>query len=447
MTTTWEPLQSDELLTWLNATCSQLNHSATGPLRDELVAELRRDSATERAPFRVLASLALLDDCLRVAHLATDADGKVDDDELASTLPLARVAAPRYFAVLPQYEAFGESELTDAELLEFLRIHRQDRGPFGNPGPSLWRGVRLCKRVAAFAHNEAMTRGLERMLVRIMDAVFADRDSATERVARDKLRGLFEAAPEPGVDPRVLAFCRPDAPEVFSSVAHGAQIFERDPFDVETIHGDARAAFESQLEHAITPARHGGGHGRTLLVLGGAGSGKTHLLRAFRASVHERGLGYVGYLQMSSDVGDYARYVLTKVVDSLERPYNAPDRPEAGLIYLSDGLAEYDGALAAAAIERLRTGELTTAELPSFIGQLVDRLVRTEALASVDSDLVHALLLLQRRDPALQRRIIKFLRCEPLTSYEQEMLGGLAPRLQPEDPGRTIVQSRADSRT
>ncbi|MBK9032846.1 MAG: DUF853 family protein [Myxococcales bacterium] len=439
MTTTWAPLDTVEIVTWLNAIIGQLHQGATGPVRDELVAELRRDTGAS-APFRILAALALLDDCLRIAHLAAAADGVIEDHEVARTLPLARVAAPRFFALLPQYEAFGEPELSAAELISFMRIHREGRGPFGDPGPSTWRGVRLCKRIAAQSHNEAPARDLERMLVRIMDAVFADRDSASERRARDKLRGLFESAGVAGVDPRVTAFCRADAPEVFASVAHGAQVFERDPFDVDTIHGDARTAFASQLEHAITPVRHGQGHGRTLLVLGGAGSGKTHLLRAFRTSVHERGLGYVGYLQMSSDVGDYARYVLTKLIDSLERPYNAPDRPEPALVYLSDGLIEHDGAVAPALLERLRTSEVGDDEFPTFIGQVVDQLVRVDALRTVDSDLIHALVLLQRRDPALQRRIIKYLRCEPLTTYEQGLLGGLAPRLQPEDPVRMVTQ-------
>ena len=242
------------------------------------------------------------------------------------------------------------------------------------------------------------------------------------------------------IDPRITAFCRPDAPDVFSSIAHGAQIFDRDPLDVESIHADARAAFQRQLDYAITPARHAGGAGRTLLVLGAAGSGKTHLLRAFRTAVHERGLGYVGYLQMSSDVGEYARYVLTKLVDSLDRPYDAPDRPYTGLVYLSDGLAEHGGVLSADDRERLRAADLDGTMLSGFIGRLVDRLVQTPELATVDTDLLQALLLLQRGDPALQRRVVKFLRCESLTPYECDLLGGLAPRLAPEDPARTIVQ-------
>lgn len=252
--------------------------------------------------------------------------------------------------------------------------------------------------------------------------------------------GPADAADAATADPRITAFCRPDAPDVFSSIAHGAQIFDRDPLDVESIHADARAAFQRQLDYAITPARHAGGAGRTLLVLGAAGSGKTHLLRAFRTAVHERGLGYVGYLQMSSDVGEYSRYVLTKLVDSLDRPYDAPDRPYTGLVYLSDGLAEHGGALSADERERLRAADLDGTMLSAFIGRLVDRLVQTPELATVDTDLVQALLLLQRGDPALQRRVVKFLRCESLTPYESDLLGGLAPRLAPEDPARTIIQ-------
>ena len=69
--------------------------------------------------------------------------------------------------------------------------------------------------------------------------------------------------------------------------------------------------------------------------------------------------------------------------------------------------------------------------------------MRTEGLDRLEIDLVHALLLLQRRDPALQRRVIKFLRCEPLSAYDSQLLGGLVTRDQPEDPLRTITQLAA----
>ena len=431
-------LTKPEIVAAITGLTGQLERHLIGDARERELDALRGDSGT-RAPFPVLATLALLDDCLRVAHLAIDADGQVDDAELERVLPLAGVAASKYFLVLPRYELFGD-EPGPAELIEFLRVHRADERPFGNAGAGDWRGIRLCREAAALSRHRGLLAEHERLLVRVMDTVFAGRDSAAEVAARRQLRELFEQSTDGGYeDPRALAFCQADGPEVFSSVAHGSQLHERDPFDIVTIHADAREVFHRQLEHAVTPVRHHAGHGRTLLVLGQAGSGKTHLMRALRAHVHGDRLGYVGYLQMTSEVGDYARYVLANLIDSLERPYDAPALTESSLAYLSDGLTDLlDDAEATRA--RLREDTFEPAELTRFVGGLVDGLVRQDGLGRVDADLLQAMLLLQRRDPALDRRIVKFLRCESLTSYEQELLGGLSPRLQPEDPARLIEQ-------
>jgi hypothetical protein len=167
------------------------------------------------------------------------------------------------------------------------------------------------------------------------------------------------------------------------------------------------------------------------------------LLRALRTQTHAQRLGYVGYLQMTSEVGDYSRYVLRNLIDSLERPYDAPALSESGLMYLSDGLAEGRVPIPATALEQLRTAELTSAELDTVIGGMIDRIVRTEGLERLEVDILHALLLLQRRDPAIQRRVVRFLRCEALTGYDRTLLGGLAAREQPDDPLRTIQQLAA----
>jgi hypothetical protein len=434
-----EPLTSAEVTEWLNAATHKLSEALTAAQREQVAAELRRELGVA-ASFRHLASISLLADCLRVAHLAIEADGRVEHQEIQRVWPLLAVAAPRYLPVVPGYDTLPEGELGEAALLEFLRIHRDDAGPFGNAGATAWRGLQICQHIGDLAQNETVVTDHERMLLRTMDTVFAGRDTELERRARRRLRALFERKTVPGLDPRVVAFCRPDSPEVFSSVAYGARVFEPDPFDVVTIHEAARDVFRTQLERAITPVHREGDHGRTLLVLGRAGSGKTHLLRAFRTSAHELGLGYIGYLQMSSDVGDYARYVLTKLIDSLERPYAPPSLAEPALLCLSDSLTEHGGVLPADAVERLRAGEIATEELPNFLGGLIDVLARCEPLAAVDSDVLQAMLLLQRRDPALQCRLVKFLRCENLTSYERKLLGDLAPRLQREDPARMIEQ-------
>ncbi|MBC7974084.1 MAG: DUF853 family protein, partial [Myxococcales bacterium] len=431
-------LDRGELTGWLTRVTQTIDRSLREAVRAEALALLRAGLDGTTASVAILAQLALLDDCLRVAHLAIDLDGVMEPDELARVTDLIQLAAPKYFAVLPRYESFDEAAPSAEEVARFLAAHRADDGAFGYAGTP-WRGLALARHVERHTRNAAPLRELERMLVRIMDAVFAGRSSEREEDARRRLRELFEPPPVTGDDPRATAFCRADGPEVFSSVAHGSQIHERDPFDVESIHAEAREVFHRQIVRATTPEQHQYGHGRTLLVLGDSGSGKTHLLRALRQQVHSQRLGYVGYLQMSSEIGDYARYVLRNLIDSLERPYDAPELAESGLLYLSDGLAEGTN-LAAADIERLRTAELAGDELDTLIGRMVDHVLRTERLHRVEPDLVHALLLLQRRDPALHRRVIRFLRCEPLTAYEQRLLGGLAARDQPEDPMRTIQQ-------
>lgn len=77
------------------------------------------------------------------------------------------------------------------------------------------------------------------------------------------------------------AFVSPEAPEVFHSVCHRHQIWKPDPFDVASIHREARELFESLVEKSTTPP--GTEAGRILLLLGESGAGKTHLMRAFRS--------------------------------------------------------------------------------------------------------------------------------------------------------------------
>ena len=70
----------------------------------------------------------------------------------------------------------------------------------------------------------------------------------------------------------------PVRPEVFHAIAYRNDIWKEDPFDVATIHEEARAMFERLVNRAAEPA--GAAAGRILLLAGEAGSGKTHLLRA-----------------------------------------------------------------------------------------------------------------------------------------------------------------------
>ena len=146
-------------------------------------------------------------------------------------------------------------------------------------------------------------------------------------------------------DPRLAVFCAGEGPEVFRSVCHRHEIWREDPFDVPTIHEEARDAFARLLNQATTPP--GLPAGRTLLILGESGAGKTHLMRVFRNHVHSRRLGYCGYLQMTSATDDYGRYVLSNLIDSLDQPYYEPSSDGSGLMCLSDALVEIPSSVLA----------------------------------------------------------------------------------------------------
>ncbi|MGH8612243.1 MAG: ATP-binding protein, partial [Gammaproteobacteria bacterium] len=235
-------------------------------------------------------------------------------------------------------------------------------------------------------------------------------------------------------DARLTAFCSTACPELFHAIVHRHEIFRHDPLDVPSVHEEARRAFASLLN------RVGAGlpYGKILLLLGEAGSGKTHLMRAFRSEVTSTASGYFAYMQMTSSETNYAQYVLTNVIDSLHQPYDEAVSEISGLMRLSNGLVEDPDLFDPAALLYLRDGEL---DLPRVF-DCSDHLIGKLGLQNLNPDLLRVLLLLQRSEPHLKNLVLQYLRCHDLSHHDQQKLGGIKPLRDASGP-REVIKSLA----
>ncbi len=233
---------------------------------------------------------------------------------------------------------------------------------------------------------------------------------------------------------RLAAYCSRTSLEVFHAIAHAHEVFEPDPLDVDAIHSDARSSFARLVDRAATSTSK---FGKMLLIKGESGSGKTHLMRAFRNQVHGEQLGFCGYMQMSTQASNYSRYVLVNLVESLQQPYWQPSIRESGLLCLSDALAH--ATLSDVALAALRNDVLSAKDLGKLVSQLVDRILQDKRFAHIEVDLLRCMLYLQRREPHLTSRAMKFLRCEGMNRYDREMLGDIVPLDDEAAPSQMLV--------
>ncbi len=246
---------------------------------------------------------------------------------------------------------------------------------------------------------------------------------------------LAPATPAIDRKPFLDAFCSPAGAEVFHSIVGPNEVWKADPYDVVEIHAEARETFSSLLNRAVGDPPPD--TGRVLLLLGESGSGKTHLMRAFRAAAHANAEGYCGYLQMTSAVSNYNRYVLSKLIDSLEQPYCDPDIT-TGLMRLSTGLLEAVPSLSEGEQTQLWDGSLD--DLHRCVLDLADRIIVQPRFRCCDLNLIRALLYLQRDDPRIKSRVLSYLRAEDLMAADRALLGGLVSRCQEEDAQSIIFQ-------
>jgi len=406
--------------------------------------ELHRLRSEHGLPRRMVVIGALLNDFARVAYSCMQADARITDEELEHVYPIFHSLLSFLAKVRPDYQRFTEAGQDDLRAL--LACYAADEAPFGaRAEASRWIGLDVCRRTAQATGDEEPLELYVRCQQRTMDRVFALGGTTPEEAATRKeidamieLRRRLVETPRPAAtDPRLLAFCNPAGPPVFRAIAHAHQVWERDPFDAETVHAEARDVFERLVDRVTAPDADQ--RGRILVVRGPSGAGKTHLMRAFRSYLHGRRRGFASYMQMTTRAEDYARYVLVNVIDALERPYDPPELTTSGLITLSDALVEDRRALPADALAMLRDGDFDLAHA-DHVSPLVDRLLEQPAYQDFDPDLLRVMLYLQRREPRVRARVLKYLRCEHLNDYDSRLLGGIAPRLDQDSPLRMLEQ-------
>jgi energy-coupling factor transporter ATP-binding protein EcfA2 len=387
------------------------------------------DQATPSA----LVRLALLNDALCVAERALKKDGVTTPAEIAYIEPLAREAHKYLARVRNVYRDTVDPE--GAGLVHFVEQHAVDTQKFGGSCRSTtWLGLSICQRATDLSGNPHYVNVYRDLVSRSVDELFGAVGAGTTEQKAEltaELVGLLPPA-KATRDPREAAYCSPSAAEVFHAVAHSAEVFEIDPFDVDTIHADARLAFSRLLDRVGSQR-----FGRILLVKGEAGSGKTHLMRAFRNLVHGEQAGFVGYFQMSTSVTNYARYILQNLIDSWDRPYWGEIIPDAAITCLSDAVANIlpDGNM-----NRLRDEALGDVEIHDLVNRAADQFLGLPGYARVHVDLVRMMLYLQRREPARRTRVLKFLRCETMNAHDRSFIGDVAPFEGDEGPARMLAE-------
>jgi hypothetical protein len=237
-------------------------------------------------------------------------------------------------------------------------------------------------------------------------------------------------------DPRFHAFCSHQGLDVFHAVTHQHQIWQPDLYDVDTIHPEARSAYGRLLNRANSSAP--SNSGRILLMLGESGAGKTHLMRVFRNQTHEQRKGFFSYMQMTSAVSNYARYVLRNTIDAFDKPYYEPFGAQTGLLEFSNALAESSAVVTPNELALLKEDDLSQEELVDLIYPIADRVVALKPFRGVDIDLIRALLYLRPGQPATSSKVLKLLRCEPLTPHDSRVIGGMVSRDRDDDPLRML---------
>ncbi len=200
---------------------------------------------------------------------------------------------------------------------------------------------------------------------------------------------------------------------LFDAVVLGQSFWRVDPTDASTVHVPARQKFDQLLASAKS------GHSRTLLLIGETGAGKSHLLRAMRATAAERG-AICAYAQFNAQEGDYLRHFLKRLVDSLGEPFHSNGGNSTGLTRFFDLCRARDPN----AIRRLekcwQDDDESDDAKRRAVGVAADAILPALALGPEDLSVVKALLYSNAPSFAVQARARQFLAGDPLSEFDRE---------------------------
>src|SRR5688572_19430389 len=191
-----------------------------------------------------MVRLSLLNDTACLAERALGADGPGTPQALDYVAPLCG-ETQKYLAHLrPVYRESGPAGASAVQ--SFLARHAADGERFGGSCASTaWVGLSLCKRAAELTGDPHFVDEYRDLMVRLLADLFGGIGSGSPENEQAVVQELNRLAPLVTVarDPRDAAYCSPASPDVFHAEAHGSEVFSVDPFDVEEIHAEARAAF------------------------------------------------------------------------------------------------------------------------------------------------------------------------------------------------------------
>jgi hypothetical protein len=219
---------------------------------------------------------------------------------------------------------------------------------------------------------------------------------------------------------RLAALQAAEQAGVFSSVVLGARFWTEDPLDVPTLHAEARREFRGLLDALQADPL----TSRLMVVLGEVGSGKTHLLRALRASAARDYGAVCAYAQFNAPGDRFERHFLGHLVFSCSQKTSGNGSEEDAF---ARALVRARALAPDIAVELERAWEAEDGD-PVSTGQLVVRLadvLLARIEPGVDPYTIRALIYASAPQAGVRALARQYLSGGPLTRLDTANLPAL----------------------